>query len=113
MQEYSFSPVVRHVQVGVAPELGIQVRPGNLRFGLNKAARIALGNPAHVKIGYDQEHHAVSIAATSPDDPGAYCVASYGQVCAHAFILGYGIPDQRNLPLESVDGALVARLRKW
>lgn len=113
MQEYSFSPVVKHFQVGSAPEIGIQIRPGNMRFGLNKAARIALGNPGYVKIGYDKERHTISIAPATEKDSGAYRVAKFGQVCAHAFVLRYGIPDQRNLGLERVGDLFVAKLREW
>ncbi len=87
---------------GAAPRttrsrVGIQKR-GN--FSLNRAAYENLGEPSHVKLGFDEARRLIGIKAADPDEPNAYGVRKQPRAANYifsgiAFANHYGIPTDQ------------------
>jgi hypothetical protein len=79
------------------PRVGIQTR-GN--FSLNRAAYEGLGEPTHVKLGFDEARQVIGIKAAGPDEPNAYPVRRQPRAANYifsgqAFTSHYGIPTEQ------------------
>lgn len=106
----------RMVPLTKAPTVTLQKR-GTL--SLNKAAHVAMGEPATVELLFDKDEQVIGIRGVSSEKAHAYPVRGVGKdattfiVAGTAFAKYYGIntDDSRRFPAEMVEDVLCINLR--
>ena len=82
------------------PMISIQHHAGgNKRMAMNRAALILIGDPAKIKIFFDEENYRLKVVATDITDPNGYLLGKFGQIHMGMVIRKYDIPDQRMRPI--------------
>jgi len=66
---------------------------------MNRAAYEGLGEPTHVKLGFDEARKVIGIKAADPDEPNAYPVRRQPRAANYIFS-GQGFTSHYGIPTE-------------